>query len=46
MTNILLTSDLHGRLDGLDEMLGSVDIAVIAGDFADLHGRGKWHIYS
>ena len=45
MSEILLTSDLHGRLDGLDEMLGSVDIAVIAGDFADLHGRGKWHIY-
>lgn len=41
--NILAISDLHGNLEGLD--FSGQDIVIIAGDFAQLKGRGKWHIY-
>lgn len=40
---IYAVSDMHGNLDGLDPS-GS-DIAVVAGDFAKLNGRGRWHVY-
>jgi len=38
---IIATSDLHGNLNGLN--FENCDIVVIAGDFADLKGGGKWH---
>ncbi len=41
MNKIIATSDLHGNLEGLD--FADCDIAVIAGDFAELRGGGKWH---
>lgn len=37
------TSDLHGKLDGLDPT-GS-DLVIIAGDFAKMKGWSKWNIY-
>lgn len=40
---ILVTSDTHGNLEGLDISLA--DIICFAGDIAPLHGRGKWHVY-
>ena len=40
---ILVTSDTHGNLEGLD--ISTVDVICFAGDIAPLHGRGKWHVY-
>lgn len=40
---VLITSDMHGMLNGLD--LSNVDLAIFAGDVASLKGRGPWHIY-
>jgi Icc-related predicted phosphoesterase len=40
---LFCTSDLHGKLDGLDP--SNCDLVVIAGDFAKMTGWGKWHIY-
>jgi Icc-related predicted phosphoesterase len=40
---ILATSDLHGNLSDLN--FDNIDIVVIAGDFAELKGGGKWHWY-
>lgn len=42
---VMLTSDLHGKLDGFEENASKAELVVIAGDFAALSGRGKWHIY-
>lgn len=39
---IMATSDLHGKLDGLDPK--GADVVVIAGDVAPLWGRGPWHV--
>lgn len=38
---ILATSDLHGNLSDLN--FDNIDVVVIAGDFAELKGGGKWH---
>ena len=40
---ILATSDLHGNFSDLN--FDNIDIVVIAGDFAELKGGGKWHWY-
>jgi Icc-related predicted phosphoesterase len=40
---ILATSDLHGNLKDLN--FEKIDIAIFAGDFAELKGGGKWHWY-
>ena len=42
---VMLTSDLHGHLDGFEEAASNADIVAVAGDFAMLKGRGSWHIY-
>ena len=42
---VMLTSDLHGRLDGFEEAASNADVVAVAGDFAQLKGRGSWHIY-
>ena len=39
---IMVTSDLHGNLEGLDPK--GADLVVIAGDIAPLRGRGSWHV--
>ena len=39
---IMATSDLHGKLEGLDPT--GADVVVLAGDIAPLRGRGAWHI--
>ena len=39
---IMVTSDLHGNLEGLDPK--GADVVVIAGDIALLRGRGSWHV--
>lgn len=39
---IMSTSDLHGKLEGLDPK--GADVVVIAGDIAPLRGRGPWHL--
>ena len=41
MKFITATSDLHGRLNGLDKFLKDIDICIIAGDFAELNGRSS-----
>lgn len=40
---ILAASDIHGNLDGLD--LTGIDIAILAGDIAILHGLSLWDKY-
>lgn len=42
---IVAFSDLHGNISKLDNWLDGADIAIVAGDFASLKGRGKWHFY-
>lgn len=39
---ILATSDLHGNLDDLN--FEGVDLVLIAGDFMEQRGFGKWHM--
>ena len=39
---IMVTSDLHGNLEGLDPK--GAEVVVLAGDIAPLRGRGVWHI--
>ena len=41
---VFAVSDMHGALDGLDP--AGCDIAVIAGDFAEHAGGGKWGVRS
>jgi len=40
---ILVTSDTHGNLEGLD--VSQADVICFAGDIAPLKGRGKWHMH-
>ena len=40
---ILATSDMHGNLEGLS--LDGIDVALLAGDIAPLHGFSAWHVH-
>ena len=40
---VLAVSDLHGNLKDLN--FEGIDVVVIAGDFAELKGGGKWHLH-
>lgn len=40
---ILATSDMHGNLEGLS--LDGIDVALLAGDIAPLHGFSVWHVH-
>lgn len=42
---ILVTSDLHGNTQGLEDFMQGIDVVCFAGDIAELKGLGKWHVY-
>lgn len=42
---VLVTSDTHGQLDGLEELFQDCELICFAGDIAPTKGFGQWHVY-